>query len=315
MVDADMVAPSKQRGDAAGRDDGHGSTPHSPFMTRDEPLDQGDIAPEDPRLHGADGVPCPGILLRCRLLDSHPRQLCRRRVESLHGQVDARAKSPRPRTPPSSATITSKVVAVPLSMTISGPRIDHMCAPMALTRRSAPASEGLSMRTWGCRASAFSPITRGSTLQIPAADRLRRLKIDCGTTLEMMHRESMSVRKLRCPAMDEQLKKPDGVLVGRAAGIGRRRATERSTPAPSCTWRIGCWCCPVQWREASRASEEYIAGRDPPDPAVIQPKPQSPVAVQALGNALDRLGSEARDAGLAQAMGAGRPGVGDGGKA
>ena len=81
------------------------------------------------------------------------------------------------------ASFEANVVAVPLSISRRSPGYISE-APTAFTRRSAPASLGLAIRT-SMPSSTFSPNTRGSTLRYRRA-RLRRLKIDCGTTLEMM---------------------------------------------------------------------------------------------------------------------------------
>ena len=77
-----------------------------------------------------------------RAADRHAGQLARR--PSCSACIDR--LMPGAMTPPSkapSAPTTSKVVAVPLSMTISGAAVERGSAPTALTSRSAPASDGL----------------------------------------------------------------------------------------------------------------------------------------------------------------------------
>src|ERR1700677_1719011 len=84
---------------------------------------------------------------------------------------------------------------------------------------------------------------------------------------------------------------------------------------PSCTAkRVLVLPCSMASSMRSRVLvlEEDVAGGDPAHRAFGRPKPQSAVRVQPLGDAGDGFVRQPRRAGLAEAVGARRPGVGDG---
>jgi hypothetical protein len=137
------------------------------------------------------------------------------------------------------------------------------------------------------------------------------LKIDCGTTLEMMHRvdgpEAQALHR-------QQLRQPDHVFVGRARALGGRaplgdprRAIMDGEHGVGVALFDG-----QQHQEAPPKKTSPAVTRR--KLAVGQTKTQSAVAVQPFGDPFQGFGPQAGDAGLAQAVGAGRPGVGDGGK-
>ena len=113
----------EQRGDAAGGDHRHRLAPLG-LDAGDQAFDQGDIAPEDARLHGADRVLADDALGASgwrRAAASPPPRAAPACDRLMPGAMTPPSKAP-------SAATTSKVVAVPLSMTMQVARIDHVGA-------------------------------------------------------------------------------------------------------------------------------------------------------------------------------------------
>src|SRR5512146_710716 len=183
---------------------------------------------------------------------------------------------------------------------------------MALTRRSAPASDGLSIRTSIPR-SAFSPITRGSTCRYRRA-RFLRLKIDCGTTLEMMQPSNTpSCRPAIARSCDSQTAYSSAV---RLDSVAARHWADHFSP--SCTAnRVLVLPCSMASSMGGllRSPEEDVARRYPLEGAVVQPQPERTVRVEALGHALQRPGGQPRLAGPAEADRLEAPGARDRGEA
>ena len=77
----------EERRHATGSDDAHRLAPLA-LDPLHQPLDQGDVAPEDAGLHGGHRVFADGGVA-ARPLDGHPRQLGGGLVQGFHRQIDA----------------------------------------------------------------------------------------------------------------------------------------------------------------------------------------------------------------------------------